>query len=180
MKDSKELYLARAIPTRPAVLAAALSSYIETKAALTTFFLCAKHAHNSANARAGLPLEIIYQIASFHREAADAEALREWTEGFNCATNKCVATYHLSADQLEEYEAKAREDCRIPDDVPDGSLPSNYGDFLENRVFMSDDWQENHTIRMDAYQREILDETSKLSRYRNVSCVLHKWHCFAD
>ena len=174
MKNSKELYLARAVPIRPAVLAAALSSYIETKAALTTFFLCAKYAHNSANALAGLPLEILYRIASFHRDVANAEALEEWTDGFECLTDECIPSDHLTTDELEKLEAKAREDFGSSGDAES----DRFGDFLFERIFDCDIWHEDHWNQMEAYREEIEDETSKLSSDRNVSCMSRTRHYF--
>ena len=178
MGASNMVYLARAIPIEPAFLAAALTSYIETKAACTTFLLCAKHANSSATALGRLPPEMLHQVADVHRETANDEALSEWVSGLECATGQCVPHDHLASEEIETKKQEAREAFEIPDDTSIDSTTDDFHDFLMDRAQGREVWQNEHWIRAVKYRGEIEDETSKLSRYRNVSGVSRPRHCF--
>lgn len=172
MMVSKKVYLARAVPIEPAILAAALTSYIETKASLTTFFCCANHAQSSSNALGRLPLELLYKVASLYREAAHGESLREWKDGFDCITDKCRPVDHLTRNLIRSLGGKAMQDYVPLKDVSSKADSENFGEFMVDWLLLRDDWQDVHMDRMFEYREEIEDGTSKLSIYQSVGFIL--------
>ena len=180
MAVSKKVYLARAVPVDPAVLAAALVGYIETKATLTTFFLCGKYARNSSVPLGKLPFEILREIAIVYRDVIYHEALREWKPGFNCMTRDCITRDYTSLDERERLLKELSEDEDLSGDISYDSDDSgckyfhhghDVSEIVDTKFMESESWWDEHDKRATAFREEIENETSKLSKYRDVRCT---------
>ena len=94
-----------ATPIDAAELGARMESYVETKASVHVFKLCAQHA------QPGTPLgrlspELIEMIVTEVQNAAFDKQLETWQESTRCCANKCRPSEHLS----EEFRESLRED----------------------------------------------------------------------
>ena len=107
-----------ATPVDAAELGARMESYVETKASVHVFKLCAQHA------QPGTPLgrlspELIEMIVTEVQNAAFAKQLETWQESTRCCANKCRPSEHLSEEDresLREDYLTEPDECGLVDD----------------------------------------------------------------
>ena len=106
-----------ATPVDAAELGARMESYVETKASIHVFKLCAQHAHPGASL-GKFPPELIEMVSNEVQNAAFNRRLQIWQDSTRCCANKCRPSVHLSK---EDYESLIEEhvvedhDCEIMD-----------------------------------------------------------------
>ena len=73
-----------AIPVEAHILGASLEAYVESKAAITTFKLCAKYGNPSVTPLSTLPAELLNFVAGYIERHFFDERTQEWKEATNC------------------------------------------------------------------------------------------------
>ena len=98
-----------------------MESYVETKASIHVFKLCAQHAQPGAPLGRLSP-ELIEMIVTEIQDAAFDKQLKTWQESTRCCANKCRPSEHLSEEsceslredyllEVEEHEFVDESDC---------------------------------------------------------------------
>ncbi len=107
-----------ATPIDAAELGARMESYVETKASVHVFKLCARHAQPGAPLRR-FPPELIEMIATEVQDAAFDKQLKTWQDSTRCCANECRPSEHLSEEiyeSLREDHLTEIDDCDLADD----------------------------------------------------------------
>ena len=103
-----------ATPVDAAKLGARMESYVETKASVHDFKLCARHAQPGAPL-GRLPSEVIEMIATEVQDAAFDKHLKTWQDSTRCCANECRPSEHLNEEDYKMW----KEDCLTEIDDPD-------------------------------------------------------------
>ena len=99
---NNDIYLAWAIPVDPLHTLASLLAFASSKAALTTFRLCARSAQIPAPRLSRLPLEIILRIEDYVLSSCRTTELERLSVPFKCLTDVCDPEDHLNEEQIDE------------------------------------------------------------------------------
>ena len=94
-----------ATPVDAAELGARMESYVDTKASVHVFKLCAQHAQPGAPL-GRLSSELIEMIATEIQDAAFDKQLKAWQQSIRCCAQMCRPSEHLD----EEVRERLRED----------------------------------------------------------------------
>lgn len=73
-----------ATPVEAHILGASLEAYVESKASITTFKLCAQHGKSSLAPVSTLPAELLNLVAGYIERSFFDEHISVWEESMNC------------------------------------------------------------------------------------------------
>ena len=104
----EDITIAWATPVDPVALGARLEAFAETKAATSTFRLCAKYASDSSIER--LPPEIIENISSAALDLAFSERIHGWIKAHACLVNTCNDDHDFSNDEIDWLKEQFEEE----------------------------------------------------------------------
>ena len=76
-----------AIPVEAHILGASLEAYVESKASIRTFKLCAHYGKSSLAPVSTLPAELLDLVAGYIERSFFDERILEWEEGSHCVEN---------------------------------------------------------------------------------------------
>ncbi|KAL6712983.1 hypothetical protein ACLMJK_009379 [Lecanora helva] len=95
---ARNINLAWAVPVDHAQLGARLETYVETKAAITTFRACLSH--SSIPSMRNLPPEVMEMIAAALKDIAYVPKIRGWNRASKCVANNCKLEDHYSESDV--------------------------------------------------------------------------------
>ncbi len=79
-----------AVPVSAHLLEARLEAYVESKATITTFLLCAQNGKVSCAPVARLPTELIDKVVGYLSHSFFEEQLRSWKDITRCMEGRCT------------------------------------------------------------------------------------------
>ena len=94
-----------AIPIEAHLLGARLESYVESKAAVSTFRLCAQNGNPSEASVSKLPAELTEKIVTHIQHPFFEKRFLEWVDVTNCLDGWCFLLDH-EEDHYEDHQAR--------------------------------------------------------------------------
>ncbi len=147
-----------------------MESYVETKASIHVFRLCAQHAQPGAPL-GRFPPELIEMIATEVQNAAFDRQLQTWQDSTRCCANKCRPSEHLSE---EDYESLREEHLAETDDcslTTDGECGCDYAlHEFEEYLAESGVGHDEHMEAVETFIAKVEDNSYIENRGRFAKC----------
>ena len=165
-----------ATPVDAVQLGARMESYVETKASIHVFKLCAQHAQPGAPLGKLSP-ELIEMIVTEVQDAAFDKHLQIWHESTRCCANKCRSSEHLSEESCEEMRLDFLVDgpeCDLMDE-DDCGCEYHFEGFLAELGMGHDE----HIEAVDIFLAKVEDNSytkkgGRFAKCRKVCSIFHE------